>query len=67
LSVKKDFAQLRTELEAQGFEFIPRRRSTHLMIKAPNGIGMTSLSSTPSEYRSLKNLRAWARRNMRSN
>lgn len=61
MAVKKDQQQLQREYEARGWT-IERTGNNHLRWKPPGGGQPIFSSATPSEWRSLKNLRARLRR-----
>jgi hypothetical protein len=53
--------ELLRELEAQGFTWRTTKRN-HILIYAPQGHVVTTLPSTPSDHRSMKNAIAGLRR-----
>jgi len=53
--------ELLRQLDAQGFTWRPTKRQ-HIMVYAPDGRLVTTLPSTPSDYRSMKNAIAVLRR-----
>jgi predicted RNA binding protein YcfA (HicA-like mRNA interferase family) len=59
--VNKDLRTLIKELEAQGFEVTKGRNSTHLVVRK-KGQRVTTLPSTPSDHRTMKNCLADCRR-----
>jgi hypothetical protein len=61
-SWKKDIGRLLATASEQGFR-VEKRKSGHIMVKPPDKTkAVISLSSTPSDSRSVKNARALLRR-----
>lgn len=58
----KDHRRFVRQLEAQGFEAVPTRKS-HLWVIAPNG-ERHLLATTTANRRALVNLRVWAKRQL---
>lgn len=65
MSRKSDIRDILDEIQKRGFAVEQRKKTHHWKVTAPNG-EITFTSSTPSDHRTIRNFRAWVKRQERT-
>lgn len=61
-SMKKEIENIIHDAQLNGWEEVPRRKSTHIQLRHPKIPTLVTLASSPSDPRGLKNIRSVIRR-----